>query len=72
MSKYSSELIGDDLLVGASAIAGFLGWPERAVFYHLQRQQIPATKRGSTWISSKSRLQQHYCGSKDDAPSEVA
>jgi hypothetical protein len=54
--------LADDLLHGGAAIGAFLGLKPGATFYGLQRGYIPATKRGNSWIGSKSRLKAHFNG----------
>jgi hypothetical protein len=54
------ESLAGDLLYGADAIASFLGLSRRQAFHFLQRGHIPATKQGSIWVASKSRLKRHY------------
>jgi hypothetical protein len=52
--------LADDLLRGCAAISAFVGLNERQGFHALQHGHLPATKEGRIWISSKSRLRQHY------------
>jgi hypothetical protein len=51
-----------DILQGVPAIAEYLGQPEKLIYYRLQQGHIPATKLGSTWATTKSRLQRLYNG----------
>jgi hypothetical protein len=51
-----SERIADDLLIGASAIAEYLGMSEEAV-YHLRRtKRLPIGKLGGNLIASRRKL----------------
>jgi hypothetical protein len=53
------DLLGEDLLYGARAIAGFLGLPMRRCFYLLEQRRVPCGKLGGLWIASKSALREH-------------
>ena len=52
--------LADDILRGAKAIGDFLGLNERDAFDKLLKGYLPATKEGSIWVSTKSRLMRHY------------
>jgi len=52
--------LGTDLLMGASAIAGFIGQSRRRTYYVLGTSLIPAGREGQTWIGSKAKLREHY------------
>jgi hypothetical protein len=52
--------LAEDLLKGASAIGAYLNLDTRSTFYHLQQGNIPATKLGRVWLSTKSRLRKHF------------
>jgi hypothetical protein len=60
MSSKNHETLADDILRGALAIGDFVGLEERKAFHHLQRGDIPATKEGRVWVTTKSRLRRHY------------
>ena len=46
----------DDLLEGADAIAAFMGWNRRRVFYAAERKMIPIFRVGSKLCARKSTL----------------
>lgn len=50
----------DDLLRGAKAIGEFIKKKPGATNYALVKGWVPAFKEGAMWISSKSRIRQHY------------
>jgi hypothetical protein len=54
--------LADDLLIGAQQIADELGIDLRQCFHWLQNGYIPATKTGSTWTTTRSRLRRHFDG----------
>ena len=58
-AKARPDLLGEDLLYGARAIAGFLGLPMRRCFYLLEQRRVPCGKLGALWIASKSALREH-------------
>jgi hypothetical protein len=58
----TTSALADDLLLGAKAIADFLGFDLRETYYGLERGHIPATRRGRLYIGSKRRLTKHYTG----------
>lgn len=45
-----------DLLTGAAAIAGYIGWPPRRVYYAADRKQLPIGRVGQILIARKSEL----------------
>jgi hypothetical protein len=56
---------GDDddrLLRGAQAIADELGMSLRATYHQLALGNIPASKQGDTWISTRKRVRGPYYG----------
>ncbi len=55
----SHDSLAEDLLDGVAAYAEFLGWPERRIYYMLERGQLPGGKSGNRWIGSKRRLRSH-------------
>jgi hypothetical protein len=54
-----------DLLTGAKAIAEYLGWPERKVFY--AQKHLPIGNVGRLLIARKSELDKALSGSKEVA-----
>jgi hypothetical protein len=64
--------LADDILRGAQAIGDFIGLDEererRRVYYLLQTGAIDATKEGTTWVSTKSRLRRQYNESRYQPP----
>jgi hypothetical protein len=52
----SSPSLADDLLTGASAIAAYLGWPERRVYYMAEKGYLPITHVGTLLVSRRSQL----------------
>jgi hypothetical protein len=49
-----------DLLVGAVAIAEYLGLTERACRHQLDRGQIPHKRMGRIIVGSKAALRKHF------------
>jgi len=47
---------------GAKAIAAEINRPERATFYLLSTGQLPATKIGNSWVTTRGRLRQRLWG----------
>jgi hypothetical protein len=63
MSKSETTVetpFAEDILKGAVAIGAYLDQDPRSTFYHLQQGNIPATKLGRVWITTKSRLRKHF------------
>jgi hypothetical protein len=52
--------VGDDLLLGANAIAEFLGIEPKQVYYFASRRLIPAGKLGGILTASKQKLREHF------------
>lgn len=50
------EKLADDLLVGAKAIAEYVGVTERQVFYWGETGRLPLFKIGSKWAGRKSQI----------------
>jgi len=50
------DRVADDLLIGAPAIAEFLGITERAVYHWVKKARIPVGKIGKNIIASKRQL----------------
>ena len=51
--------LADDLLEGADAIATFMGWNRRRVYYAAERKLIPIFRMGDHLTARKSTLLQH-------------
>jgi hypothetical protein len=51
--------LADDLMVGAKAIATWLGVPERKVFYWAETKRIPIFRVGSQLAGRKSTIARH-------------
>ncbi|MEE9925804.1 MAG: DNA-binding protein [Brucella anthropi] len=49
----------DDLLMGAKAIAGFLGCNDRQVYHMLAKRQLPGFKIGDVIAARKSSILKH-------------
>jgi hypothetical protein len=48
--------LSEDLLTGAEAIAAYLGWPTRRVYYHANRRYLPIKHVGQLLVARKSEL----------------
>jgi hypothetical protein len=56
-----NEDLAADLLDGVPAIAAFIGWPERRVYYLVERGVLPVFKVGERkWCARKSALRKHF------------
>ncbi len=51
--------LADDLLEGADAIATFMGWNRRRVYYAAERNLIPIFRVGNRLSARKSTLRRH-------------
>ena len=51
-----SPSLADDLLTGASAIAAYLGWPERRVYYIAEKKFLPIGRVGSLLVARRTEL----------------
>jgi hypothetical protein len=49
-----------DLIWGAEAIARLIGKTPRATLHLLERERIPATKRGGQWVISRKKLERWF------------
>ena len=58
----NDDTLKNEKLRGCKRIAGYIGEKERIVFYGLERGYIPATKEGRIWVTTKTRLRNHYNG----------
>ena len=54
--------LASDILWGAQAIAREINREVQITYYMLQRGQIPATKIGETWTTTRTRLRDHFNG----------
>ena len=50
------DRVADDLLIGAPAIAEFLGITEKAVYHWVRKDRIPVGKIGKNLIASRRQL----------------
>ena len=50
------ERMADDLLIGADAIAAFLGVSRRTVYHLARTKQLPIGRLGKQLIAKKSQL----------------
>jgi len=50
------DRVADDLLIGAPAIAEFLGVTEKAVYHWVRNDRIPVGKIGKNLIASRRQL----------------
>jgi hypothetical protein len=49
-------LLADDLPTGADAIAAYLGWSPRRVYYVARQRYLPINHIGTTLVARKSQL----------------
>jgi len=54
--RSSTSQLSDDLLIGAEAIAAYLGWRARRVYYHASRGYLPIKHVGQLLVARKSEL----------------
>jgi hypothetical protein len=54
------EPLSDDILVGAAAIAAFIGIDERSARYQIDQGNIPTTRMGRLILSTKSALRRRF------------
>ena len=59
--------LNEDLLTGAPAIAKYLGWPQRKIYYYAERRQLPIGRVGQTLIARKSELNRALSGVATDS-----
>jgi hypothetical protein len=55
----ASEIIADDLLVGAAAITNHTGEMRRRINYLLEKGDLPAFKMRGRWYMRKSSYKAH-------------
>jgi len=51
--------VADDLLIGADAIAAFIGVSRRSVYHLAREKQLPIGRLGKQLIARKSQLRRH-------------
>lgn len=56
----NTDRIADDLLIGAQAIAEFLGITEAMVYHYARLKRLPVGKIGKNLIASKRKLQRAF------------
>lgn len=59
--------LADDLIYGAAAIGKEIGLPERKVFYHAERGNLPIRKIGNLLVASRCQLRARLLGEADAA-----
>jgi excisionase family DNA binding protein len=57
MNHDNDNTLAADLLRGAEAIAGYLGFPRRAVYHAVAKNHLPHFRIGDTVCARKSTLQ---------------
>ncbi len=62
MDNPLNDSLADDLLNGAAAIATYMGWTPRQVFYAAERGYLPIFRRGKRLCARKSTLVRHMEG----------
>lgn len=60
LQQSADNELAAEILRGAQAIAAFIGTDIRKCFYGLEKGYIPGFKEGGVWISTKTRLRNHY------------
>jgi hypothetical protein len=61
----TTNVLADDVLFGAQAIANEIGRDIRQTFYLLERGYLPARKTGRIWTATRSGLRRHFNGEAD-------
>jgi hypothetical protein len=54
----------DDLLTGAPAIAAYLGWPVRRVYYAAEQEYLPIGRIGKLLTARKRKLDRALSGER--------
>jgi len=54
------HMLSDDLLVGAQAIAGYLGMERHQIYYMVAQKRLPVIKKGSLIFARKSELDRAF------------
>ena len=47
--------LNEDILMGAAAIADYLGWPRRKVYHCVEARRLPVFKVGTTICARRSK-----------------
>jgi hypothetical protein len=58
--RHEEQPLSTDLLIGAVAIAEYLGLSERACRHQIDRGQIPTRRMGRLIVGSKTTLRKHF------------
>jgi len=53
---HEPERPADDILIGAPAIAAFLGVSKKRLYYYVSKKRLPVGKFGKNLIASKAKL----------------
>jgi hypothetical protein len=61
------QTLAQDLLIGAAAIAKYIGISERACRHQLDRKQIPHRRMGRLIVGSRSTLRRHFSPEPEQA-----
>jgi hypothetical protein len=59
-TEQKTARLGDDMLVGAPAIAEFLGIKVKAVYYLARNKRVPIGRLGKNLIASKRKLRRAF------------
>jgi hypothetical protein len=59
-TEQKAATLADDMLVGAPAIAAFLGIKPKAVYYLARSKRVPIGKLGKNLIASKRKLRRAF------------
>lgn len=59
--------LSDDLMIGAAALASWLGVPTRKVFYFAEKKQLPFFKIGGQLAGRKSTITEHVAKLERDS-----
>jgi hypothetical protein len=59
--------LSDDLMIGAIALAAWLGVPPRKVFYIAETKQLPFFKIGGKLAGRKSTIREHIAKLERDS-----
>lgn len=60
--SHTAPSLRDDLLTGAPAIAEFIGWPVRRVYYAAERKMLPIGRVGTMLIARRTELDRALSG----------
>jgi hypothetical protein len=59
-TEQKAATLGDDMLIGAPAIAEFLGIKTKAVYYLFRTKRVPIGKLGKNLIASRRKLRRAF------------